>query len=70
MHHLQLNMSNSNSLCIFNLCQQTYNLSQFILQLKNLLVTERVLMRLKLLSCIIDDKEDVIEIENTRGWCK
>ena len=33
-------------------------------------VFERVLMRLNRLSCIIDEAEDIIEIENEFGWCK
>ena len=33
-------------------------------------VFERVLMRLNRLSCIIDDTEDIIELENERGWCE
>ncbi|MDB9772745.1 hypothetical protein OAC11_08085 [Alphaproteobacteria bacterium] len=27
-------------------------------------------MRLNRLSCIIDDTEDIIELENARGWCE
>ena len=33
-------------------------------------VFESVLMRLNRLSCIIDDTEDIIELENARGWCE
>ena len=56
MHHIQLNISSSLVYVLQSLCQQAHNLSQFLSQLRNLLVMERtfVILQLIILAIVIN----------------